>query len=192
MLCASVMVIFGLLALAKGEFKITAGRKVSGTIGRILGVLLLVGAGAGFFFGESGGLVQTISFIIVVVVGLISSEKIENSKTLSTSALPAKEVNKNKPGISIPNRVSTPNPAMTEVHRIAVKSLLETCPEVTRWMRDDPSPPMRRIREIGENLNTQGGKQLMQEVHAEFIRSGGAQWGRSIEMMWSGIGTWRG
>jgi len=87
---------------------------------------------------------------------------------------------------------SIPNPAMTEVHRTAVKSLLETCPEVTRWMRDDPSPPMKGIREIGENLNAQGGKKLMREVHAEFVKSGGAQWSRNLEMMWDGIGDWRG
>ena len=76
MLCSAVMVIFGLIALAKGEFKITAGRKVSGTTGRILGVLLLVGAVAGFFFGEVGGGVQIIAFIIVVAAGLISSESL--------------------------------------------------------------------------------------------------------------------
>lgn len=83
-------------------------------------------------------------------------------------------------------------PAVTVVHRAEVKSLLETCPQVQVWMRDDPSPAMKRIREIGEELNARGGKRLMQEVHAEFVKSGGAQWGRHIEMMWSGIGTWRG
>jgi len=90
------------------------------------------------------------------------------------------------------NKAQMPNPVMTEVHRAAVKSLLEACPEVTRWMRDDLSPPMKRIKEIGENLNAQGGKTLMREVHAEFVKSGGAQWSRHLEMMWDGIGDWRG
>ncbi len=77
MLCLAVMVIFGLIALVKGEFKITSGRKVSGTTGRVLGVLLLIGAGSGLLFGEFGSLVQIGAFVLVIVIGLATSEKIE-------------------------------------------------------------------------------------------------------------------
>ncbi len=88
--------------------------------------------------------------------------------------------------------VSVPYSSVTMVHGTEVERLLEACSEVTRWMRDDPSPPMRTIREIGENLNARNGKELMREVHTEFVNNGGAKWGRSLEMMWHGIGSWRG
>ena len=80
MLCLAVMVIFGFVALAKGEFKITKGRKVSGSMSKILGVLLLIGAGAGLLFGDYGALVQIGAFIIVIIIGLATSEKIDNKE----------------------------------------------------------------------------------------------------------------
>ena len=77
MLCVLLMFIFGVAALVKGEFKITGNRKVSGQIGRVLGVILLVGAFAGLAFAEFGALVQAGAFILVVILGLAMSEKIE-------------------------------------------------------------------------------------------------------------------
>ena len=41
MLCLAVMVLFGIFAIAKGEIKITKNRKVSGDLGRLLGLILL-------------------------------------------------------------------------------------------------------------------------------------------------------
>lgn len=76
MLLLIIMVVFGLIALAKGEFKITNGRKVKGSTGRTLGVLLLLGA-FGAFLPQVGGFVQIGTFILVIIIGLIASEKIE-------------------------------------------------------------------------------------------------------------------
>jgi hypothetical protein len=42
MLLVILLAIFGVIALAKGEFKITNRRRVSGDVGRILGVIMLV------------------------------------------------------------------------------------------------------------------------------------------------------
>ena len=89
-MCLAIMGIFGIVALVKGEFKITGKRKVSGTMGRILGILLLVGAGAGLLFGEYGALVQIGAFILVIIIGLITSEKIEKEKPEYTSILDEK------------------------------------------------------------------------------------------------------
>jgi hypothetical protein len=76
MLLIILMVIFGIIALAKGEFKITNGRKVKGSTGRILGGVLLVGAAAGLIPNSGGGLAFLV-LIVVVIVGLATAEKIE-------------------------------------------------------------------------------------------------------------------
>ena len=45
--CLSIlMIVFGVFALVKGEFKILANRKVRGSTSRALGILLLIGAAA--------------------------------------------------------------------------------------------------------------------------------------------------
>ena len=75
MLLVILMLIFGIIALAKGEFKITGGRKVKGSTGRILGILLLIGAGAVIVPDYGGGL-QLLLLIAVIVVGLATSEEI--------------------------------------------------------------------------------------------------------------------
>ena len=57
-----------------------------------------------------------------------------------------------------------------------------TCPKVKVWMRDDPSPAMKRIRKIGEELNARGGKQLMKEnlrnIDKEVVSGFGDEWAR--------------
>ena len=80
MLLSIVILIFGVVALAKGEFKITAKRKVKGSIGRILGVVLLVGAGA-YFIPEYAGMIQLVLLVMVIIAGLVSSEKIETEQS---------------------------------------------------------------------------------------------------------------
>ncbi|MFC1975894.1 hypothetical protein ACFLXQ_05810 [Chloroflexota bacterium] len=71
------MLVFGIIALVKGEFKITRSRKVKGDVGRALGVVMLIGAGAPLFAGEYGGAIQIVILIIVIIIGLATSEKIE-------------------------------------------------------------------------------------------------------------------
>ena len=50
-----------------------------------------------------------------------------------------------------------------------------------------------RVRDIGRQMDAQGGKELMREVHSKFARMtntpGGA---RNLEIMWDGIGSWQG
>jgi uncharacterized transporter YbjL len=75
MLLAILMAIFGIIALAKGEFKITGGRKVKGSTGRTLGVVLLLGAAA-VLIPDYGGLIQLGLLVLVIVIGLATSEKI--------------------------------------------------------------------------------------------------------------------
>ncbi len=72
-----LLLVFGIIALVKGEFKITGSRKVKGDIGRALGVVMLIGAGLPFFAGEYGAVIQVVLLIIVIIVGLATSEKIE-------------------------------------------------------------------------------------------------------------------
>lgn len=78
MLLTIVMLIFAIIALAKGEFKITGRRRVRGSTGRALGVVLLLGAGA-MFIPEWGGLIQLVLLVAVIVIGLFTSEKIEQA-----------------------------------------------------------------------------------------------------------------
>jgi len=76
MCLAILLLVFGIIALAKGEFKITGGRKVKGDIGRVLGVLMIIGAGAPFIT-QYGGVIQIAVLILVIVIGLATSEKID-------------------------------------------------------------------------------------------------------------------
>ena len=78
MLMTVLMLIFGGLALSKGEFKITGGRRVRESTGRVLGVMLLLGAG-GSLLPEVGVLVQFILLIAVIVIGIAYSERIERA-----------------------------------------------------------------------------------------------------------------
>ena len=75
---AIVAITLGIIALAKGEFKITANRKVKGSTGRDLGIVLLFGAGC-TLIPYFGGLIQILVLIGVIVGGLLTSEKIEKS-----------------------------------------------------------------------------------------------------------------
>lgn len=69
-----LLVLFGLVALVKGEFKITSKRKVSGSIGRGLGILMLVGAILPLLFGTNFSAAPIVILILAVIVGLIMSE----------------------------------------------------------------------------------------------------------------------
>lgn len=71
-----LLLVFGIAALAKGEFKITGGRKVKGSIGRALGVLMLIGAGLPLLT-EYGGAIAIGILILIIIIGLVTSEKIE-------------------------------------------------------------------------------------------------------------------
>ena len=72
-----LMLVFGVIALAKGEFKITGKRMVKGSISRTLGVFLIIGAGIPLLIADYGAVIQLVLLVVVVVVGLVTSEKIE-------------------------------------------------------------------------------------------------------------------
>jgi hypothetical protein len=72
----------------------------------------------------------------------------------------------------------------------AVDRLLKATSQVKSWLRDSPAIPMRKIIAIGKLLDYQGGKALMRNIHAEFSQKSGL--GRELEVMWDGIGQWRG
>jgi hypothetical protein len=77
-----LMLIFGIVALLKGEIKITGGRKVTDSTARLLGFVLLVGA-LGSFIPDYGGLIQLVLFVTVVIIGLATSEKIDKAQEIS-------------------------------------------------------------------------------------------------------------
>ena len=78
-----VFAVFGILGIVKGEFKITSNRKVKGSIGRILGGLLLIAAAAPIFFPEDfllfAAIIRYGLLVVVIVIGLVTSEKIDES-----------------------------------------------------------------------------------------------------------------
>lgn len=76
MLLTILMVIFGMVALMKGEFKITARRKVKGETSRSLGTALIIGAIL-VIIPRYGGMLQLLVLVGVIILGLTSSEKIE-------------------------------------------------------------------------------------------------------------------
>ncbi len=76
-MCLTIlMLVFGIIGLAQGEFKITNGRMVKGSTGRTLGAVLIVGAAAALL-PDYGGIIQFVILILVIVTGLATSEKIE-------------------------------------------------------------------------------------------------------------------
>ena len=76
-----VFAVFGILGLVKGEFKISRHRKVKGSIGRVLGGLLLLGAVVPFFMPEElvlyAAIIRYGLLVVVIVIGLATSEKID-------------------------------------------------------------------------------------------------------------------
>ena len=73
-----LLLVFGVLALVKGEFKITARRKVKGSTSQMLGILLLMGAGLSILGGNLA-IISLVLFITVVVVGIATAEKYRRS-----------------------------------------------------------------------------------------------------------------
>ena len=72
-----ILAIFGLVALVKGEFKITSKRKVSGSVGKGLGVLMLIGAALPLLFGAGFASAPFAILILAIVVGLVMSEEMD-------------------------------------------------------------------------------------------------------------------
>ena len=70
-----LLAIFGVIALVKGEFKITGKRKVRGSIGRTIGVIMLIGAAAPLL-GMAGAIFMFVALIAAIVIGLTASEPI--------------------------------------------------------------------------------------------------------------------
>ena len=79
MLLLIVMVVFGIIALTKGEFKITAKKKVTGAMGRNLGIVLLLGS-LGAFIPDFGLVIQVGALILVIIIGLASAVPIEDQQ----------------------------------------------------------------------------------------------------------------
>lgn len=75
---------FGVIAIVKGEFKITSERKVRGFVSRFLGALML-GASILVFTTDFGGEIAIGVFISTIIVGLITSEKDETMQTKQQS-----------------------------------------------------------------------------------------------------------
>ncbi len=78
MILAILMVAFGITALRKGEFKITAKRKVTGNTALILGILLLSGI-LGLCIPFVGVFFQVVILTIVIIIGLLNSEPLARS-----------------------------------------------------------------------------------------------------------------
>jgi hypothetical protein len=70
-----LLAIFGIIALIKGEFKITGKRKVRGSTGRVLGLIMLAGAAAPLVVVEGVALMY-IALIAAIVIGLVTSEPV--------------------------------------------------------------------------------------------------------------------
>ena len=71
-----LLLVFGIVALIKGEFTITGKRKVSGSLGRVLGVLMLVGAALPLVIADSAAIPLSTT-VLVIIIGLVASERIE-------------------------------------------------------------------------------------------------------------------
>jgi len=67
--------------MAKGEIKITKKRIVKEPISRTLGAFLVIGAGIPFMIAEYGAILQLALLVIVIIVGLVTSEKMGTQKT---------------------------------------------------------------------------------------------------------------
>ena len=71
-----LMLVFGIIALVKGKFNLTINKKVADSTGRVLGIILLLGAAAGFV---GGGVLQFIAFVVVIAIGFAKVEKFEDN-----------------------------------------------------------------------------------------------------------------
>ena len=71
-----VMAVFGLIALVKGNLKISRNRQVSGMGGRVLGIVCLVGAASPFIVPDLGLAIMLGALVIAIVIGLATSEPI--------------------------------------------------------------------------------------------------------------------
>jgi hypothetical protein len=72
MLLGLLLFFFGVYALVKGEFKVTSKRIARGYGVRILGLLMMVGAGLSY----QEGLIGLIVLIIAIIVGLLISKPV--------------------------------------------------------------------------------------------------------------------
>lgn len=75
-----ILFIFGIIALTKGSFKITRNRKVGGSMGKVLGVLMLMGAALPLLVGART-MIPLGTLIVAMIIGLATSEKMELQST---------------------------------------------------------------------------------------------------------------
>ncbi len=76
MLMTLLLLGFGIYALVKGEFNITGGRKVNGSTGRILGILMLADAVLNAC-GSEAGILSLPLFFLIIGIGFARSEKVK-------------------------------------------------------------------------------------------------------------------
>ncbi|MEM6285082.1 MAG: hypothetical protein AAF787_23015 [Chloroflexota bacterium] len=81
-----IMIVFGIIALTKGSFRVIGKRRVTGQVGRIAGAILLVGGLAGFLpiFVDDGGVGTFIcfsAFLVAIVLGLATAKTPEQLET---------------------------------------------------------------------------------------------------------------
>jgi hypothetical protein len=98
-----LLFIFGIIALTKGEFKITSNRKVSGPTGRKLGMLMLAGALLPLLLINLPYrcFIPLGTLILVVIIGLANAEEIERS---------------NKPEVNL-HKIETPKSSATKANK---------------------------------------------------------------------------
>ncbi len=72
-----LLILFGLFALFKGEFRITHNQKVRGDVSRILGVLMLASVGVAVLLPRYSLFLMLGALVITIIVGLVTAEKTE-------------------------------------------------------------------------------------------------------------------
>ncbi len=93
--------------------------------------------------------------------------------------------------------------AEMKLHAAAAEAARETLPElsaadnvlVEKLVHAYPGYLPRRegvVRDIGRELNSRGGNNLMLSAHAEIARRLGGVAARELESAWDGIGEWQG
>jgi hypothetical protein len=75
-----LLLIFGLIALGKGEFNITQNRKVKDPNGQVLGCLMLSGAAISFLTGGQGWIIVLGILVLTIIIGLAVAEEIPESQ----------------------------------------------------------------------------------------------------------------
>ena len=72
-----LLILFGLFALAKGEFRITHSRMVRGDVSRALGVLMLASVVGALVLPSYGLFLMLGALLLTIIIGLATAKKVE-------------------------------------------------------------------------------------------------------------------